>query len=192
MGNYTVNSITENIGRQAIKVLYDNLNTRISSLSAGWIAEDATYFGSIGRSAPGYTVESITAENFYPGIVPSLITAPIENYPNCAAYAYLATPQVSRDDIGDFYTVRLRVEIMVKSEDSELEVNSRISRSLQAANAVMMENRTLNGLVPKFGFPRETKGDVFVRREDKSRGPRWFWQGGSLEYEVDKYVTMDV
>lgn len=187
--NYTVNSITEDIGRQTIKILYDNLNNKITSLSSGWATADAAYFTSIGRTNPGITVETIDSSNFYPGVVPSLINAPIENYPNVAAFAYLANPQISRDDNADFLTVALRIEVMVKSVNSELEVNSRLSRTLQAAQRVMMDNRTLNGLVLKIGVPRETKGDVFVRREEKSRGDRWFWQGGALEFTVDKFVN---
>jgi len=187
--DYTVDSITENIGRQTIKILYDNLNSKISSLSSSWSTADSTYFTSIGQTNPGITVEQISADNFYPGIVPSLISAPIENYPNCAAYAFIANPVLSRDDTADFLNIGLRIEIMVKSVNSELEVNSRLSRTLQAAQQVMMDNRTINRLVPKIGIPRETKGDVFVRREKDGAGTRWFWQGGVLEFSVEKFVN---
>jgi len=54
-----------------------------------------------------------------------------------------------------------------------------------------LDNRTLNNTVPKLNAPRQTIGDVFVRREKTNIGDRWFWQGGSLEYVVSKFVDFN-
>lgn len=186
----TVNVVTEKIQRQALKILYDGLNTEIASRSAGWISDDTTYYASLGRAAPGFTYETIAANNFYPGIVPSLIGADLEKYPNCAVYASLANPLNSTDDTGEEYTVTLAVELMVKSHNSELEANARIMKMLEASHAVLMANRSLNHTVSHIGAPAITQGDVFVRRAEHSRGDRWFWQGGSLRYLVSKYIKM--
>lgn len=186
----TVNTITEDIQRQAIKILYDGLNTEISTRASGWIAKDNTFFASIGRPSPGFTVESIESENFYPGNVPSLINAELEKYPNCAAYAWRATPRGSSDDMGEEYSIILEVELMVKSHLSELEVNSRIQKTLEATHAVLMRNRSLNHKVTPIGAPTVSMGDVFVRRAEHSRGDRWFWQGGALSYAINKYINM--
>lgn len=186
--DYTVNVLTETLGRQVIKILYDGLNTEIASRTTAWTTADNAYYASIGRANPGFTVETIDSDNFYPGIVPSLINAEIDKYPNCCAYSAQALPTNSRDDTGELYSVQVIIEIMVKSVNSELEVNSRMSKTLEAAHAVMMGNRSINHVVPKVGAPRITRGDVFVRRETQGSGTRWFWQGGSLVYSIDKYT----
>lgn len=181
---------TEEIQRQAIKILYDNLNTEITNRSANWIVEDAAYYASIGRSAPGFTVETISAENFYPGVVPSLILAPIENYPNVSAYAWSATPTNSGDDVAEEYRIVLSIEVMVKSIDSELEANTRIQKTLEAIHAIMVKNPSINGTINTISPPSMSSGDVFVRRQEKSRGDRWFWQGGRLDYTGEKFAKL--
>lgn len=190
--DYTENITTETIQRQALKVLYDGLNTEINSRQAAWTAADTAYFASIGRAAPGFTVETIESENFYPGTVPSLIDAPLERYPNVSCYAWQASPTNSRDDDGENYNVTLAVEVMVKSMDNELEVNSRIQKTLEAVHAVLLANNGLNRAVGRASInpPIKSMGDVFVRRAKHARGDRWFWQGGSLTYQIDKFVNL--
>jgi len=186
----SVDITTEDIQREALKILYDGLNNEIDSRSAAWVTADTAYFASIGRAAPGFSVEHVKSENFYPGTIPSLINAEIEKYPNCCSFAHLAVPRNSDDSVGEMYAVELEIAIMVKSITSELEVNSRIQKTLEAAHAVMSKNRSLNHSVPKFVSPRKTMGDVFVRKERNSQGPRWFWQGGTLIYSVDKWIKL--
>lgn len=185
--DFTADIQTEEIQRQTIKILYDDLNTEITNRSAGWTTKDTTYYASIGRPAPGFTVEQVDTENFYPGVVPSLIKAPIEKYPNVSAYAWQAVPTNSRDDTAEEYRITLAIEVMVKSITSELEVNSRIQKTLEAIHAIMVKNLSINHTVNTSNAPIKTMGDVFIRRESNGRGPEWFWQGGKLEYVVEKY-----
>lgn len=182
---------TEKIQRQALLVLYDHLNDMISAMQGTWVAEDDQFWSSLNRGRQEWFVEPIEDINFYSGTIPSLITAPIENYPNVCTIAYIATPPNSLDDDGELYTDILAIEVMVKSINSEEEVNSRIQKTLDAINLTFMdslENRTLYNTIPKLNAPRQTIGDVFLRREQTSIGDKWWWQGGSLEYVVNKYV----
>lgn len=185
--DYRADIDAEDVQRQTIKILYDKLNTEISARNTQWTVKDNAFYASIGRASPGFTVEEISPENFYPGVVPSLIKAPIENYPNVSAYVSISAPTGSGDDVAEEYRMTLAIEVMVKSVSGELEVNSRIQKTLEAVHAVMIKNPLINGTVNTMNPPLRTTGDVFVRREDHSRGDRWFWQGGSLTYPVEKY-----
>jgi len=182
---------TEIIQRQAIVVLFNYLNTTISSMNSTWSSEDDDFWSSLNRGNQDWFIEPINDANFYAGTIPSLINAPITKYPNVCAICYIANPPLSSDDDGEFYNNLLAIEVMVKSLISEEEVNSRIQKTLDAIHLTFMnslENRTLNNTVPKLNAPRQTIGDVFLRRENTNIGEKWFWQGGSLEYVVNKFV----
>ena len=185
---------TETIQREAIIVLYNYLNDMIASMNHTWAVEDDEFWAALSRGNEEWFVEPIADSNFYAGTVPSLINAPIEKYPNLCAICYMATPPVSLDDDGELYANTLAIEVMVKSINSEEEVNSRIQKTLDAVHLTFMnslENRTLNNTVPRLNAPRQTIGDVFVRREKTNIGDRWYWQGGALEYVVNKFVDFN-
>jgi hypothetical protein len=192
----------ELVQREALMVLYDGLNNMISLMNATWAAEDDALLTHLGRGNATWTVDQIANENFDPGTIPSLINAPIEKYPNVCVVCYTADPKLSSDDLGENYTHVLAVEIMVKSgafdqnatlTDGifyEQEVNSRIHKTLDAAHLTLLANRHLNNSVPEIPAPRVTVGDLFIRREQGGQGDRWYWQGGSLIYNLDKYVDL--
>jgi hypothetical protein len=190
---------TEVIQRAAIVVLFNHLNNMIQSMGSTWANEDDEYWQSLSRGNQDWFVEKIANENFYAGNIPSLINASIDRYPNVSAICYSATPPNSLDDEGELYNVLLTIEVMVKST-SEEEINSRIQKTLDAIHLTFMdtrENRTLNNTIPMLNAPKQSIGDVFIGRErerDRTRKERthtnekWFWQGGSLEYVVNKFV----
>lgn len=181
----------EEIGRQVLLVLHSELNNEIEALQAEWTSRDQEFWGRLGIDR-SITVEQVPPENFYVGHVPSLINADIVKYPNCAVYGFQANPRRSEDDHGEFYEVRIAVEVMCKSERDEQEVNSRVHRTVDAAHSALSKEgaRELGGFVAGLagGTPNVTVGEVFVRREDRSRGDRWFWQGGRLEYRLDRFI----
>jgi len=185
---------TELIQRQALLVLFNDLNNMITQMNDTWAEEDDEFWSALSRGNQEWFVEEIADENFYAGNIPSLIDAPIDNYPNIATICYTATPPISTDDDGELYNNLLAIEVMVKSINSEQEVNSRIMKTLDAIHLTFMdslENRTLYNTVPRLNAPRQAVGDVFVRRERTSVGERWYWQGGVLEYVVNKFVDFD-
>lgn len=199
---YTGRLSMELVQREALMVLFDGLNSMISSMNATWAAEDDALLTHLGRGNATWTVEQIANENFYPGTIPSLINAPIEKYPNVCVVCYTGDPKLSSDDLGENYTHVMAVEIMVKSgmfdQDASLtdgifyeqEVNSRIHKTLDAAHLTLLDNRHLNNTIPEIPAPRVTVGDLFIRREQGGQGARWYWQGGSLIYNLDKYVDL--
>lgn len=201
---YTGRLSLELVQRNALVVLYEGLNNMIASLNPTWAAEDDALMAALGRGNATWTVEQIANENFYPGTIPSLINAPIEKYPNVCVVCYTATPPESQDDTGELYNHVMAVEIMVKSgtfdppgeEDLtaglpyEQEVNSRIHKTLDAAHLTLLADKTLNNTIPALPAPQVTVGDLFIRRVQKGQGARYYWQGGSLIYNLDKYVDL--
>ncbi len=186
---YGVDLDTEKIQREALLVLFDNLNDKMEEMEEQWLNEDADLYNRMGRVSPDWSVEPIPADNFLPGTLAPLMSRPIGEYPNVCTIAYTADPTGSNDDEGELYRVRLRIEIMVKSELNEQEVNSRIQKVLEATHRVFIdsfENRNLNGTISDLGRPRQTIGSVFAIQKDSKK---WYWQGGSLEYPVIKYVS---
>lgn len=191
----------EAIQRESLVILFENLNDKIQEMETIWDAENEELMNSLNRGQPDFTVELIDDDNFYPGTIPSLITATIDRYPNVAVICYKGIPKNSGDDTGENYTDTLAVEIMVKSGpfDSEnlpenlfheQQINSRVQKTIDATHLVLLENRDLNGTIIELPAPRVAIGDIFVRREEKGRGgSKWIWQGGSLEYDMDKYVN---
>lgn len=196
----------ERIARAAIKILYDGLNTEIAAQNSTWGAtanwwDDASFWTSIGQETRSITVETIQADNFYVGHVPSLIDAPIDRYPNVCALAYSGDIIPSTDDWSEQYAVMLAVEIMVKAEcdatkpdqaadrlAAEL-VNARTHRTLAAVKKVLEADRNFKQLVPRVSnTPNEVVTNVFVRREERGHGPRWFWQGARLDFRIQQWV----
>lgn len=184
----------EKIQRQALLILANmslGLNTQITAMQPTWTAEDDQLYAELGRPNPDWTVEQIQAANFHPGTSKGILKWPVEKFPNVCTICYQAfSPNDDNNDQGEFYSDRLAIEIAVKSEESEEEVNSRIQKTLDAAHLVLWENRTLNNTVPEIPTPPDvTIGDVQIRRFRDGQGADWFWQAGSLDYIVNKYVT---
>lgn len=199
MADYSGRLLLERIQREALVILYNNLNDKIESMRATWEAEDEELLYALSRGNSGWTVENIPDENFYPGTIPSLIKAPVERYPNVCVICYRGIPRLSTDDTAELYTNVLAVEIMTKSGfydpndvmDTlfhEQEVNSRIQKTMDAAHLTLLDNRSLNNIIPELPAPNVSIGDIFVRTERDGAGNKWLWQGGSLEYSLDKYV----
>lgn len=183
---------TEAIQRAAIVVLFEHLNDMINTMNSTWEVEDDEFWVALNRGNEEWFVENIADENFHAGTIPSLINSPIDGYPNIAAICYIANPPNSSDDLGELYNNLLTIEVMVKSVNSEQEVNSRIQKTLDAVHLTFMnsrENRTLNNTIVGLNAPRMTIGDVFTRKEKTSYGEKWFWQGGTLEYTLQKFVN---
>lgn len=143
---------------------------------------------------PDVELEVVEKSNIHSGHRPSLIQAPIDQYPNISVMADRAdpNPESAEFDHLSIFTDRLRVEVMVKA-DSEDMIESRIHRMTAAVNAIVMGNRTLSGTVQEIGdTPRVFLTDVFPRQEQTSYGAQWYWQGARIDYGVVKEATLQM
>jgi len=178
----------ELIGRAALMQLLASVNSEIAIHASAWAARDMELDSVRGIAYSPVHLEEIATEHMYLGHIPTLIDAPVEMYPNFSVLAYRVSEVENGgwDQKGHLHRVELAVEVMVKSLESEEVVNKRIQRTSDCVNQVILNDPTLRGLVSSTEFVSVDVSDVFIRREEKSRGPRWFWQGARLEYTIDK------
>lgn len=190
-----VNSPTlgmERIAREAMIVLLETLNDEIPNQDALWAPLDQDLATLRGIAYVPIVLEPVADDNFYVGHRPSLIDAPVDKYPNVSVMADRAG-QAPFDEVDqmDAYSIRMWVEVMVKSARDEEEVNARIQRMADAVNICMMSNPTLRGVVNGFDGPPDVQfTEVFPRKERTSYGPEWMWQGARVEYAVIKEAAM--
>jgi len=182
----------ELIGRQALTALFSSVNTEIVNVSDHWLTLDQELASLRSATYASCILEPIANENFHLCHRPSLLEAPITSYPNISCMAYDAAPDAEQPDQLDKYSNRLYVEVMVKGteEDGEEVVNKRIQRTTDAVVNVLGRFTGFDGAFPNLQRPaRILITDLFVRREEKSRGPRFLWQNSRIEYAVDSYIN---
>lgn len=178
----------EFIQKAAFYRLYDNLNAVQLAVQNAMTIYDEEFNTRTGNTLDPLILEPILPENFHEGHRPSLIKAAIEKYPNCSVTMSRAIPAPGSAQLDqmDAYAETLAVEVMVKSIDSEREVDLRCKRLVEAVNLTFDQDRTLDGAISVIDQPSVIFGDVFTRSEKTSYGPEWFWQGARLEYPVRK------
>lgn len=189
----------ETLQRRVATILHDEVNAMLATIAAEKATEDTDFYSYMGIAAPTITVEDIV--KFHTGHRPSLIEAPVTEYPNISVYAYSGAPQVSSDDHGTIYQQRLSVEIMVKAlpgdqsgdnfsrewQEAEELINIRIQRTSDAVLRVMRAHAHDPDL-DLGDTPTVNLGDIFVRREKDAAGDRWLWQGARHDYTIGKFV----
>jgi hypothetical protein len=181
----------ERLSREVFLCLHASINAEIAVQASLWAPRDQQFSAAIGTTYSPLYLEPITTPNFHLGHTPSLIEAPIEKYPNISVMGETADKvedDFTYDQGGEWY-VGVSVELMCKSVVDEDEVYRRIARTADAANNVLMRNKTLNGLVELVSMENQQISDSFIRKELKSRGTDWFWQGSRLEYIIQVNAT---
>jgi len=181
----------EQIQREAFFVLFDGLNDAITEIAAEMEASDLEFAAKTGRDYVATTIEAVANDQFYEGHRPSLISAPIESYPNCSVWAASAKESAESEymDHTDIFINELFVEIIVKASPTEDEdvVNKRCIRTTEAAHFCLVSNQSLNGVVTAFtAMPNVNLSEVFKRKESTGYGEDWFWQAARLDYVILK------
>jgi hypothetical protein len=183
----------EQVQRELFYAFFEGINPAIVEVADFMATSDETFAVRTGRPYAATVVEPIEPDNIYEGHRPSLIKAPVDRYPNCSVWTVRAVPapgSASLDQVSVYRDLAF-VEVMVKSADSEEEVNRRLLRTVEAANIVVMQDPTLGGTV--HGIDDDVTvnvSDVFTRTERTAYGPEWYWQGARLEYTVRKEAVL--
>jgi hypothetical protein len=178
------------IEREATMILASTLNDELSAQEEFWTPYDEEFATYMDIDFEPVVLEKVLKTGFHKGFQPSLIKAPLEEYPNVSVWTDRAG-QAAFDNIDqmDAYRLRLVIELLVKAED-DATVNDRALRTAEAVNICLMSNATLNGKVSGFdGPPTVQKGEVFYRKEDPSYGTEVPCQGVRMEYAVTKEAT---
>lgn len=183
----------ERIQRAAAVQMLNGLNAAIDQQNTEWVARDAAYFAAFGVADPGFTVQHILPQNIHSGTIPSLLQSDADEFPNCCSVAYIGQPARTDSDWSELYYVNLNLEFMVNAATEE-ECNARIQRTLEAAHSVLISEKARrlpeldgNNLVPPIqGTPRVGISELFARHPNNDPNRRFFWQGGTLTYTVEK------
>jgi hypothetical protein len=182
---------TELIEREAIIILSQQLNEELLAVQLLWEDKDIEINQLIGEEPITVDLEPVEERNFHYGSKPSLIEAPIDNYPNICAIADSADASDSDYDQFNNYVNTLAIEIMCKSLYNESEANRRASRTLQAVHNVMMRNQTLNGIIEGFdNDPSSILSDVFTRSDHSQGEPDWYWRAGRIDYQITRQAKI--
>lgn len=169
----------------AFSVLLSDLNAEIVSVGNRYLTSDQALAAARGLAYATVNLEPIQTNNFCLGHRPSLIEAPIENYPNISVMAYKSSAEPNSVDQIDQTIANLYVEVMVKGTELEGEelVNRRITRTTDAVVNVLNKNSTLSGtFLPLERPPTVNIENLFVRRKEKGKSEVFYWQGSRIDY----------
>lgn len=188
----------ERIAYETLTLLINNLNTAVDTEDAKWTTLDQTLATNLQIDYVACISNTVERRNFFLGHRPTLIEAPIENYPNVAVMADQAMPSADQGDWYEGFQIRLWIEAMVidgpydplqvgyerKGEDL---CNRKAQRMTEALHNVVISNKSLNGVVEEITDPpRAFLSNCFVRSDETSHGSDYFWQMVRLEYVVRK------
>jgi hypothetical protein len=181
----------EIVEREAIKILYEELNDELIAVQDEWEDRDIEINQLTGEDPITVELELIEENNFYYGHRPSLLEAPITSYPNVCAIADTADPSESEMDQFNNYEVSLAIEIMCKSLYNESEVNRRTARTAEAVNRVLMRNDTLNGECEGFDSdPSLVLTNVFTRSDNPQGSDQWYWRAARIDYFITRNAKL--
>lgn len=191
----------EPLSRAVRILLLHELNDEIDAQSERWRQADSA-LQQLGLD-PGVgqvTVPHVPVANLHEGPHKALIEAPVEQFPNVSAAAYMAVPSAEQFDQFDKNDLTLFVESMAiagpvaagQEVAYETIVHRRIQRMTEAVAAVIRRSGTLYGTVNPIQMP--PRGGVgnssWLKRDKKGTGDRYLWQGSRLQYTLQRSAAI--
>lgn len=183
----------EIIERQVHKILFDQLNDEIDVQEELWYEEDEEYQMLTETEIGRVTLEHIEPKNFYAGHRPSLLKATYDNFPNICVMCYSAGMDEQTEFIDQMqnWTIDIVLELMVRSDDSEEELNRRTHRTIEAVNQVMMRNESLNKYSIGYNFdPEVAISNTFLQSEQTTHGEDWWWAAARMVYNINRHSIL--
>lgn len=192
------------------RALFTDLNAAIQDEETrGHVIDDA--FNQLtGRRLVAIELDRIRDDNFHMGHRPSLIIAPVSEWPAVAVKTdgVSGSPINANLDQASSSRLVVSIECIVHAgpykvggdgqvigrdkDDGEERVDRRIRRTAEAIHKVMLANRELGGYFsPADQQPTVTFGEVFIRDgsvDGSDRDGRYFWQGVRFQYNYDKTI----
>lgn len=186
--------------------IQEALNDHIEQEEQRGIDLDARVATAYGVDPKVVSLEQFDRANIHYGHRPSMIEAPISEYPSMAIQASAARPNGpnATADYGSSYNLVVTVELIVKSgpyknsDDREFWeqgadlVGRRLHRTVEAVVMLINADRTLGGkLYPADTAPTVVLGEIFQREEDgeSATGASWHWQGARIEFTYPKQTV---
>lgn len=192
----------EDLQLSIFKTMQEHINTYIAEEQTYGAAIDAQVTAANGNSL-NVTVEPFESRYIHYGHRPSMIEAPITEYPSMSIMAYSSSvgPANMSADYGHSLLIRCAVEFIVKSGPYPMDdrdgvgediVGRRAKRTVEAVYRLMQDHAELDQrFLPPEGPPSVTLGDIFEREEDGETvtGARWYWQGVRIEFNYLKQTV---
>lgn len=193
----------EDLQLAVFKTIHANVATYVSDESTRGNTLDTQIAVAGGRSALNVTLELFDPAFIHYGHRPSMIEAPVAEYPSMAIMTYAATPSAANQtaDYGYSFSLKVAIEMIVKSgpypEDDregvgEDIVGRRAKRTAEAIFRLMQDHAELDGtFMPPEIPPTVIWGEIFEREEDgvAAVGARWYWQGVRMEFTYVKQTV---
>lgn len=177
---------------EATKILFSELNDELDLQQEKWADRDEEWNLLTGQDPSFVELEHIEDRNFHPGHRPSLILKlPKEHYPNISVMAYSGKPTGDILDQASNFNIMLDIEAMCKSDTSEAEVDRRTHRTTEAIHQVLVRNENINGY--SLGWDNDPViqlTDIFIRSEEASHGPDWYWQAVRVRYNLTRHARI--
>jgi hypothetical protein len=191
----------EPLSRATRLVLYEQLNDEIARQQERWALADLELQRlGLDPDVGQVEVEQIPTANFFEGPHKSLLTSPIERFPNISTAAYMTVPSAEQFDQIDQNDLSLFVESMAIAGPVpdglevayETIVHRRIQRMTEAVAAVIRRSGTLLGTVNPIQMPpRGGVGNAsWLGKKDKGAGERYLWQGSRLQYTLQRHAAI--
>lgn len=196
--------------RLGLEDLQLSIFTTIKANLLSYMADERARGVTIDAAATAAGVEYVSAglEDFaklHYGHRPSMIEAPIIEYPSMSIMTYSSSPAAPNQsaDYGNSLTLRCAIEFIVKSGPYDQDdrsgvgediVGRRAKRTAEAIHRLMQDHAALDGkFLPPEGPPTVTIGDIFEREEDGDTvtGARWYWQGVRFDYTYLKQTVFE-
>jgi hypothetical protein len=194
----------EDFDRAVFVQVLENINDALAQEGARWAHEDMEFNALIQKPAINSSLEQFRPATIHIGHRPSMVEAPVENYPSMAIMSFRSSPIADQNDQSETSSISLSIEAIVRSGpfdhedktgDGETAVNRRAKRTAEAINHVMLSSRNIVGFTPPERAPVTIIGDVWTRDEQITNGNRWYFQGIRLEYAFRKmsvYGNLDI
>lgn len=185
----------EDFSRQAYLVIFEGVNAALDAEGARWAQSDMDFNALIQRPAINASLEHFTPRTMHPGHRPSMIEAPVDQYPSLAVMAYRIAPLGDQNEAADNAQVSLSVETIVRSGpfrpddkdgDGETALNRRLLRTVEALHKVLLDARDIVGWVPPERSPTAIMGEIWARDAEVNEGDRWYFQGARMEWTFSK------
>lgn len=183
----------ESFQYRCFEAVYRNINTEVAAEQTIGQQVDAAYNTLTGRNITPEVLEQFAVANIHYGHRPSLIEAPVSEYPSLCVFSYRTSPSGQSTDSTSKSNIQVAIECIVKSDGyrdtdrsgvGEEQVGRRIKRTAEAINNVMQKH----GATQAYSVPPPVVvwGEIFARSEEAGSGQVYYWQGVRMEYVFQK------
>lgn len=193
----------EEIVRAALWQVKSHIEEKTAYVKSIWDERDEAFATEFEKPFRQTVLPTIAPRNYYTGQTPSLVEAPLEQWPSITIYAGQSTPAPAQPDQYDTMRIPLYVEVLC-SFGPVKETELHAEQGIEAENAVWRICERLSSAVhlciktdPSLGGtlagpierpPEIVRSEPFARKADKGAGDFHIFAGRQLQYSTLKHT----